>query len=307
MAAVEELKNSTSPKTALLKDLLSKAKYDLEKGLIRIYYGKASRSELLTIMQSLMKVASAFPPIEDVSQAGYTSSILNECLAVLPRINDDVQEYLSRFNYGAAQKDDKYNFFRETEDYETITDHKLGIAAVEHDLQEHLTEAAVAVKKKQLEYMTVSGIDYLLEIENANIKNVPATWIKISGTKKVSRFHTPQVVNMIRERDQRKESLAAECDRLFKEFLLQIAAKYQQFRDVVQSLATLDCLISLATLASQPGYVKPSFTNDTCIVVQQGRHPMVEQLLLDAYVPNDVELVSTKNRTVLLTGPNMGK
>ena len=111
---------------------------------------------------------------------------------------------------------------------------------------------------------------------------------------------------MIRERDQHKESLAAECDSAFLGFLAEISSKYQEFRDCVQSLATLDCLLSLAIVAAQPNYVKPEFTEEPCIVVERGRHPMVEQLLLDTYVPNDINLASDQQRAMIVTGPNMG-
>lgn len=110
----------------------------------------------------------------------------------------------------------------------------------------------------------------------------------------------------LRERDQHKESLAAECDIAFKKFLAEISTKYQELRDCVQSLATLDCLFSLATVASQPNYCKPQFTSETCIEVVEGRHPMVEQLLIDAYVPNDISLHSSSKRAMVVTGPNMG-
>lgn len=157
-----------------------------------------------------------------------------------------------------------------------------------------------------MNYVTVAGIEYLIEVENTQLKHVPASWAKISGTKKVSRFHTPEVVRLIRERDQQKEALAAACDSAFKTLLANISAKYQSFRDCVQSLATLDCLLSLATVASQPGYVKPEYTDDIGITVEKGRHPMVEQLLLDAYVPNDTNLTAEGARALLITGPNMG-
>lgn len=122
----------------------------------------------------------------------------------------------------------------------------------------------------------------------------------------MSRFHSPEVTKLIRERDQLKEALAAACDTAFKELLALISTKYQAFRDCVQSLAVLDCLLSLAEIANQPGYVKPEFTNQTSILIEQGRHPMVEQLLLDAYVPNDIYLSSNETRALLITGPNMG-
>ena len=111
---------------------------------------------------------------------------------------------------------------------------------------------------------------------------------------------------MIRERDQHKEALAAACDSAFSALLAEIAAKYQSFRDCIQALATLDCLLSLATVASQPGYVKPEYADETCVIVKQGRHPMVEQLLLDNYVPNDIHLAADLTRGLLITGPNMG-
>ena len=111
---------------------------------------------------------------------------------------------------------------------------------------------------------------------------------------------------MLQERDQYKESLAAACDTSFKRLLDDIAAKYQSLRDCVSSLATLDALLSLATLANQPGYVKPTFVETTELDIVGGRHPMVEQLLLDAYVPNNLQLSGDATRALLVTGPNMG-
>jgi DNA mismatch repair protein MSH3 len=110
----------------------------------------------------------------------------------------------------------------------------------------------------------------------------------------------------MRERDQHKEALAAACDKAFLSLLADISTKYQSFRDCIQSLATLDCLLSLSTIAAQPGYVKPTYTDDICVCVKHGRHPMVEQLLLGSYVPNDTSLSSDATRALLVTGPNMG-
>ena len=214
--------------------------------------------------------------------------------------------YLEKINPEAAKNDDKYGFFREEVENEAITEHKLGIASVEHELDAHRTVAADKLTKKRVDYVTVACIEYLIEVDNSLTKRVPACWTKISGTKKLSRYHTPEVVRLIRERDQHKEALAAACDIAFSELLSEIASKYQPLRDCIQALATLDCLLSLAAVAGQPGYVKAEYTETTCISVEQGRHPMVEQLLLDAYVPNDTELAADGTRALLITGPNMG-
>ncbi|KAL5336063.1 muts domain V-domain-containing protein [Aspergillus crustosus] len=307
--AVEELRD---PQNTVLveriKALLGRIKHDLEKGLIRIYYGKCSRPELLTILQTMQMIAQEFADINSPSDTRISSPAINQAIVSLPTILTDVVSFLNKINMHAARTDDKYAFFREEEETEEISEHKLGIGAIEHELEEHRTAAGAALGKKTVTYASVAGIDYLVEVENSSpaIKRVPASWVKISGTKKVSRFHTPEVIKMIRQRDQHREALAAACDKTFLALQAEIAASYQTFRDCVQSLATLDCLVSLATIAGQPGYVKPEYTEEIGIHVQQGRHPMVEQLLLDSYVPNDIDLDSDKTRALLVTGPNMG-
>lgn len=258
------------------------------------------------MLQTLQSIASEFLHVKSPQDAGFQSSAINNAVASLPLIYDDVVAFLDKINVQAAKDDDKYSFFLSDAEGEATTEHKLGIAGVEHDLDLHRAVAAEKIKKKRVEYVTVAGIEYLIEVDNTQLKHVPASWAKISGTKKVSRFHTPEVVRLIRERDQHKEALAASCDEAFKSLLGEISTKYQPFRDCVQALAVLDCWLSLAAVANQPGYVKPEYTDSPCIVVKRGRHPMVEQILLDSYVPNDVDLRGDETRALLITGPNMG-
>lgn len=256
----------------------------------------------------MQTIAMEFSDIKSPSDTGFESSLIGEAIASLPTIRADITRFLDRINLYAARNDDKYAFFREEEETDEISEQKLGIGSIEHELQEHLKVAEERLGRKKVEYATVAGIEYLIEIENNSlaIKRVPASWVKVSGTKKVSRFHTPEVIQLIRQRDQYKEALAAACDKAFAALLADIATQYQSFRDCVQSLATLDCLLSLAAIAQQPGYVKPDFTEHSCLHVEQGRHPMVERLLTDAYVPNDTNLDHDGTRALLVTGPNMG-
>ncbi|KAL8979309.1 MAG: hypothetical protein Q9205_005326 [Flavoplaca limonia] len=305
ITAVQELAEHPA-KADMMNSLLGQIRSDLEKSLIRIFYGRCTRPELLSTLQTMQRIAN-FRPHDTSDDTGFRSELIVNALSALPSIRDDVVGFLERINTEAAKNDDKYTFFREETD--AITEHKLGIASTEYDLNSERTAAAAKVKKAKVEYVTVAGIEYLIEIENTQLKHVPASWSKISGTKKVSRFHTPEVVHLIRERDQHKEALAAACDVAYTALLTEISTKkYQSFRDCVQALATLDCLLSLAVVANQPNYVKPEFTDDTCVVVDQGRHPMVEQLLLDGYVPNQTDLGAGEDQTraLLITGPNMG-
>ncbi|EFE42040.1 hypothetical protein TRV_03218 [Trichophyton verrucosum HKI 0517] len=307
-AVTELLDSDKSTLTYNLGATLSQVRVDLEKALIRVYYGKCSRPELLTMLKSMQSIAVSFAHVKSPADSGFKSPILSESIAILPTMHDDVVSYLNKINETAAKKDDKYDFFRESEESEEIGEHRLMIGTIEYELKDHLKSIAETLGKKKVQYVSVAGIDYLVEVENSQgaLKKVPASWRKISGTKKVSRFHTPEVVKMMRERDQQKESLAAACDAAFLKLLSDISTKYQLFRDCIQALATIDALHSLSVIAAQPGYVKPTYTDDTIINISQGRHPMVEKVLIDSYVPNDTQLSTDETRALLVTGPNMG-
>ncbi|UKZ77439.1 Mismatch repair protein msh3 [Trichoderma virens FT-333] len=310
LAAVQELldKQSTSPVDDLER-LLTTTKADLERSLIRIYYGKCTRPELLSVLQTLQKIASHYSSVKSASDVGFDSPLIVNAITTLPQILDSVVSYLDRINLYAAKKDDKYGFFREEFHTEEIQDHQLGIAHVEHELDEHRAVAAGKIKQKTVEYVTVAGIEYLIAVPNKDIKNVPASWSKISGTKALSRFHTPEVIRLINERDQHREALAAACDKAFKDFLATIASEYQPLRDAISALATLDCLLSLSKVAAQPGYSKPTFlpsTSEPSISISQGRHPIAEQTLEGSYIPFTTTLSHPSALAHLITGPNMG-
>lgn len=310
LAAVQELldKQSTAPIDDLEK-LLATTRTDLERSLIRIYYGKCTRPELLSVLQTLQKIATHYSSIKSPSNNPFTSPLLTASINALPQILNTVISYLERINLEAARKDDKYAFFREDFQTEDIQDHQMGIAHVEHELGEHLKVAATKLKKKKAEYVTVAGIEFLIEVPNSDIKNVPASWSKISGTKKVSRFHTPEVMRMISERDQHREALAAACEKAFKDLLAEISADYQPLRDAVSSLASLDCLLSLSKVAAQPGYNKPTFlpsSSEPTIAITQGRHPIAEHTIETGYIPFSTTLAHPSPLAHLITGPNMG-
>ncbi|KAK3335387.1 muts domain V-domain-containing protein [Cercophora scortea] len=312
VSAVEELlDNQSTVKVDKIVGMLHSIKADLERSLIRIYYGKCTRPELLSTLQTMQRIALEYARIKTPVDTGFTSPLISEAICSLPAIGDIVTTYLDKINAEAARKDDKCAFFREDDETDDIANHKMGIIAVESDLDAHRKDAAAKLSKKTpVTYVTVAGIEYLIEVANTDLKHVPASWAKISGTKKLSRFHTPEVMRLINERDQHKEALAAACDAAFTALLHAIAADYQPLRDAVAALATLDCLLSLAHVAALPGYTKPVFlpspSTPPTISITSGRHPIAEHTLPNGYIPFTTTLSSPSPLAHLITGPNMG-
>ncbi|CAK7205948.1 Mismatch repair protein msh3 [Sporothrix eucalyptigena] len=324
VAAVEEfLQAEGSGRREKIERLLTSTRStDLERSLIRIYYGKCTRPEFVSVLQNLQRIASAYiSTVASTSAAavefsvnGFQSPLIKNALHALPAIHDLVVHYLNKINGDAAQRDDKYAFFREAEETDAMTNHKVSIVAVEMELEEHRRgEIADVVGKKKggtgPAYVTIAGIEYLVEVPNTDLRRVPASWIKVSGTKRVSRFHTPTVVRLLRDRDQHREALAAACEVAFRELLADVAANgYQPLRDAVAALATLDCLLSLARVASLPGYAKPELVDgpEATLEIVGGRHPVAEHTLPSGYIPFSTALGAAGPKALLVTGPNMG-
>lgn len=77
---------------------------------------------------------------------------------------------------------------------------------------------------------------------------------------------------------------------------------YTVMREVINKLATADCLLSLAHVASQEGYVKAEFTEEDVLEIEDGRHPIIEALVKEPFVPNTVRLGAGSPRSKVITG-----
>lgn len=157
-----------------------------------------------------------------------------------------------------------------------------------------------------------SLVQYVVEIRKDERRDIPPQWTLLSSTKYLKRYHTPVVRVKLQQRAQFQESLAAEGNKAFLSFLDDIINKhYGVLRDAVNKLAVTDCLFSLAQVAAQEGYCRPEFVErkegeEDVLEFVKGRHPMIEALRTDPFVPNSVRMGGGGSRHKVITGPNMG-
>lgn len=144
----------------------------------------------------------------------------------------------------------------------------------------------------------------------------------MSRTSKFTRYRTPVVKQKLIELEQHRENLELEADDAWvrlcsfntrvlmtvrqRDFQSQIAEDYVIIRRVANNLAIADVLFSLALHATRPEYCKPTFVNENVLEIENGRHPMVEELRDDPFVPNTLKLGGEQTTSKIITGPNMG-
>ncbi|OMO97864.1 hypothetical protein COLO4_14300 [Corchorus olitorius] len=161
--------------------------------------------------------------------------------------------------------------------------------------------------KCNLEFTSVSGTTHLIELPID--AKVPSNWIKVNSTKRTIRYHPPEVLTALDQLALVNEELTVIGKAAWDSFLREFGEYYAEFQAAVQALATLDCLHSLATLSRNKNYVRPTFVDDNepvQIEIHSGRHPVLETILQDGFVPNETTLHADREYCQIVTGPNMG-
>jgi DNA mismatch repair protein MutS len=154
----------------------------------------------------------------------------------------------------------------------------------------------------KVEYNSAQG--FFISISNSHLEKVPENYKRRQTLKNGERFTTPEL------REYEEKALSANERALAREKLLynQLLQKLQLYVQVLQKqakiLAEWDILASLAQVAHENKYERPSFNEDEVIEMLDGRHPVVEQLQ-ENFVPNSISL-DKKQNLAIITGPNMG-
>ena len=168
--------------------------------------------------------------------------------------------------------------------------------------QERLERERSGNSNLRLQYHRTFG--YFLAVSKAKASSVPDHWIRRQTLANEERFITPE----LKEREGRIFQLRARaCQReyeLFCQLREQVGLMAAPIRDAARAIAGLDALAALADTAATRGWCAPELNDARTLQIAGGRHPVVEQLLVEtSFTPNDLKLGSGTD-LIVLTGPN---
>ena len=163
---------------------------------------------------------------------------------------------------------------------------------------------ATGIKNLRISYNRISG--YFFFATKAVAENLPFRFQRIQTLTNGERFITTELKQLQETILSAEEQKLAIELRIFDELRTKIMESLTKIQSTSQQLAKIDCLVSLADVAIENNYSKPTINhNITGYSITNGRHPVVEQLIKDErFVPNDL-LINDKQRTIIITGPNM--
>ena len=160
------------------------------------------------------------------------------------------------------------------------------------------------IKNLKIKFNKVFG--YYLEVTNSFKNMVPDDYIRKQTLTNAERYTTPklkELEDIILGAEDKLFSL--EYD-IFVEIRDRIAKEVLRIQTTAKAIASADVFASLAVVATQNDYIRPSINDKGTIKITGGRHPVVEKMINNnMFVANDTFLDNNKNRISIITGPNM--
>jgi len=146
---------------------------------------------------------------------------------------------------------------------------------------------------------------YYIEVNHSAVDKVPADYVRKQTIKNAERYITEEL------KDYETQALSAEEkaleleQQLFEDVRRQAVRYVSRLQTLADTLAECDCLAALAYLARRRNYIRPKITDSGRLLINEGRHPVVAEMLGPEFVPNDIELGEKTGDVLLVTGPNM--
>jgi DNA mismatch repair protein MutS len=164
-------------------------------------------------------------------------------------------------------------------------------------------KARTGLPNLKVGYNRIHG--YYIELPRVQAEQAPADYIRRQTLKGAERFITPELKAFEDKALSAKSRALAREKMLYDELLELLIEQLAPLQDTAAALAELDVLSNFAERALNLDLNRPRFIDEPCMRINQGRHPVVEQVLDTPFVANDLAL-DDATRMLIITGPNMG-
>lgn len=147
---------------------------------------------------------------------------------------------------------------------------------------------------------------FYIEISKSYLNKIPQNYLRKQTLVNGERFIThelkthEEIILTHQEKSQKLEY------QIFQELVSALVAQSKIFLQAAHAIAELDVIQSFAQVALYHNYCRPQLKTSGPLIIQEGRHPVVEQLLkAENFVPNPTFLDQDTQQLLLITGPNM--
>ena len=276
-----------------LQNLLDEI-YDLERLSGRISYGNLNARDLLQLKNSLKVLPSIKKILEEINFYKTIDTFEDLYELLENSINEDA---LFSIKEGDIIKD---GYSDELDELRSIrSGSKDFIVKIEQE-----ERARTGIKNLKLGFNKVFG--YYIEISKGNIPLVKDefNYQRKQTLANCERFITPELKekeNIILGAEEKIINLEY---KIFMDIRDKVKTYINEIQKTSKTIALIDMLVSFATISEENNYVRPKISKEKKIDIKEARHPVVEKVIKEEFVPNDIIMNNGVN-VLLITGPNM--
>lgn len=275
--------------------------YDIERLVGRVSYGNVNARDLIQLKHSISEIPNIKSLLEQMNSVTTTQFSTLEPLEDLLTVLEDslVEEPPISVKDGGLFKQ---GFSKQLDEYlEASKNGKDWLAQLQAKERER-----TGIKSLKISYNKVFG--YFIEITRANLQGFEPSehgYHRKQTLSNAERFITDE----LKEKEDiilGAEDKAIELEyQLFIRLREHVKSYTERLQRQAKVISELDCLQSFAEIAQKYNYVRPKFSDDKTLNLENSRHPIVERVMdYNDYVPNDCYL-DQNNFIYLITGPNM--
>jgi len=298
LEGVSELKEKKIERKQLRESL--KGVQDMERLTSRIFLGHANARDLVGLKLSLKNL----PDLKILLQA-FGTPILKGIASELESF-DDLHHLLESSiveNPPLSLREGglvKSNYNKELDDLRKIGREGKGwILRLEAEERKKTGISSLKVRYNQV-------FGYYIEVTKSNLHLVPQHYERKQTLVNAERFVTPELKEFEAKVLGAEEAICQLEYRLFEEIRKQVSDQTPRLQKTASAIAVIDILCSLAEVADRYDYNRPVVDEGEEIVIEDGRHPVLERMSLsERFVPNDTLLNNQEHQIVIITGPNM--
>lgn len=274
---------------------------DLERLAAKVCTGRASPRDLIHVKLSLKQIPAikALFREEPCETLHRLADNLTLCPDIVQRIEEAlVDEPPATTNVGGMIRD---GYHAELDELRVLA--RSG------------KEWVANMQKKEAERTGISSLKvgfnkvfgYYLEVTNVHKDKVPDDFIRKQTLVNSERYITPELKEYEEKILSAEEKIASLEAELFNELRMVVAEETTALQLNASLLAMLDCFCCLAEVAERYGYTRPDVHAGRDLVIDDGRHPVVERTLPpgEPFIPNSVALDPESEQIFIITGPNM--
>jgi DNA mismatch repair protein MutS len=274
---------------------------DLERLTSKICTGRVNPRELIHLKSSLKKIPLIKQLLDQTSAETITqiNNQLNNLSEVVSKIEEAIADNppLSLNDGGIIRQG--YN-----SELDELRDLSLNAKEWISNFQK-LERERSKISSLKVSYNKVFG--YYIEISNANKDKVPDDYIRKQTLVNGERYITPELKEYEDKILNAEEKISTIEFKLFDEVRQFTSTYAEKIQENARLISMLDCFQSFAECADANNYIRPILNNSDSIEINEGRHPVVENILPpgEKFTPNNCHLSSLDNQIIILTGPNM--